>query len=75
MQASVPELMDLSSEDKATFDLYGEAAERQAHLPCCHNAGVWQRGFAISRFFIGLGYMDVCPLTDQCRDVDQGCAA
>lgn len=39
MQAAVPELMDLSQETEATFQLYGESARQPGTFAtCCLNA-------------------------------------
>ena len=80
MQASVPELMDLSHEPDSTFELYGEES-RQAgtFAACCLNARrLAERGVRnIQIFHRGWDAHGGLPLEheNQCKDVDQGCAA
>ncbi len=80
MQTSVPELMDLSAESQATFDLYGEAAkEPGTFAACCLNARrLAERGVRnIQIFHRGWDAHGGLPREhgSQCRDVDQGSAA
>jgi hypothetical protein len=80
MQASVPELMDLSKEPKSTFDLYGEAARKPGSFAaCCLNARrLAQRGVRNIQIF-HRGWDAHGNLhgehTNQAKDVDQGSAA
>ena len=80
MQASVPELMDLSGEPDEVFKLYGE----QARVPgtfaaCALNARrLAERGVRnIQIFHRGWDAHGNLPREheSQCKDVDQGCAA
>ena len=41
MQASVPELMDLSGEDQGVFELYGEAARTPGTFAACWRTHSW----------------------------------
>ena len=80
MQASVPELMDLSQEKKDTFRLYGEDARRPGTFAaCCLNARrLAERGVRnIQVFHRGWDAHRSLPKEheSQCKDVDQGCAA
>ncbi|MDA0813294.1 MAG: DUF1501 domain-containing protein [Verrucomicrobia bacterium] len=80
MQASVPELMDLSSESDATFNLYGEDARQPGTFAaCCLNARrLAERGVRnIQIFHRGWDAHGNLPTEheSQCKDVDQGCAA
>jgi len=80
MQASVPELMDLSDEGEETFDLYGEAARKPGSFAaCCLNARrLAERGVRnIQIFHRGWDAHGNLPREheSQCKDVDQGCAA
>lgn len=80
MQSSIPELMDLSTETQATFDLYGEAAKTPGSFAaCCLNARrLAERGVRnIQIFHRGWDAHGALPKEheSQCRDVDQGCAA
>ena len=80
MQASVPELMNLSHEPDSTFELYGEES-RQAgtFAACCLNARrLAERGVRnIQIFHRGWDAHGGLPREheNQCKDVDQGCAA
>ena len=80
MQASVPELMDLSNESDETFKLYGEEA-RQAgtFAACCLNARrLVERGVRnVQIFHRGWDAHGNLPKEheSQCRDIDQACAA
>ncbi len=76
MQASVPELTDLGSEPKSTYDLYGEAARQP---------GTFTNTVLLARRMIerGVRFVQIYHnnwdthsnvagrLPDQCRDVDQ----
>ena len=80
MQASVPELMDLSDESDTTFDLYGEEARRPGSFAaCCLNARrLAERGVRnIQIFHRGWDAHGNLPKEheSQCKDVDQGSAA
>jgi len=80
LQASVPELTDLSKESKATMDLYGPAAK---------NPGSFASSALLARRLVERGVRAVqimhrgwdshgnlpAELSNQCRDTDQGCAA
>lgn len=80
MQASVPELTDLSSETKATFELYGEQAKKPGTFA---NAALMARRLAER----GVRFVQVYHnnwdhhanvngrLPAQCKDVDQPCFA
>ena len=80
MQASVPELMDLSKESDEVFKLYGEAARTPGSFAaCCLNARrLAERGVRnIQIFHRGWDAHGGLPREheSQCKDVDQGCAA
>ena len=80
MQASVPELMDLSSESATTFDLYGEDAKTPGTFAaCCLNARrLAERGVRnIQIFHRGWDAHGGLPREhgSQCKDIDQACAA
>jgi hypothetical protein len=78
MQASVPELTDLTQESQATFDLYGEAAKEP---------GTFANTALLARRMVerGVRFVQIYHnnwdthanvagrLPDQCRDVDQPC--
>ena len=80
MQASVPELMDLSGEDKEVFELYGEDARTPGTFAaCCLNARrlaergvrniqIFHRGWDAHGNLVG-------EHTSQCKDIDQASAA
>lgn len=79
MQASVPELMDLSGESKSVFDLYGEDARTPGTFAaCCLNARrLAERGVRnIQIFHRGWDAHGNLPKEheSQCKDIDQGCA-
>ena len=79
MQASVPELMDLSQETEKTFELYGKAArEPGSFAACCLNARrLAERGVRnIQIFHRGWDAHGNLPKEheSQCKDVDQACA-
>lgn len=80
MQASVPELMDLSQETEETFRLYGEEARQPGSFAaCCLNARrLAERGVRnIQIFHRGWDAHNHLPAEheSQCKDIDQGCAA
>ena len=80
MQTSVPELMDLSSESDATFELYGEEARKDGSFAaCCLNARrLAERGVRnIQIFHRGWDAHGSLPREheSQCKDIDQGCYA
>ena len=80
MQTSVPELMDLSSESDATFELYGEEARKaRSFAACCLNARrLAERGVRnIQIFHRGWDAHGSLPREheSQCKDIDQGCYA
>lgn len=80
MQASVPELMDLSQETEETFKLYGEDAKSPGTFAaCCLNARrLVERGVRnIQIFHRGWDAHGNLPREhqSQCKNVDQGCAA
>jgi hypothetical protein len=78
MQASVPELTDLSREPESTFKLYGDAAKK---------AGTFANSVLMARRLVerGVRFIQIYHnnwdthgnvagrLPDQCRDVDQAC--
>jgi uncharacterized protein (DUF1501 family) len=80
LQASVPDLMDLSKEPAETFDLYGEAAHEPGTFAanCLLARRMVQRGVRFIQIFqrgwdmhSDLGV----DMPTQAKDVDQGCAA
>ena len=80
MQASVPELMDLSQESEKTFELYGEEARQPGSFAaCCLNARrLAERGVRnIQVFHRGWDAHGNLPKEheSQTKDVDRGCAA
>ena len=79
MQASVPELMDLSSETEQTFDLYGQEAKQPGTFAaCCLNARrLAERGVRnIQIFHRGWDAHGNLPgeHESQCKDIDRACA-
>ncbi len=77
MQASVPELMDISDETKETFDLYGgDAKTPGTFAACCLNARrLAERGVRFVQIFHrGLGRSRPAASRSriQCKDIDQG---
>ena len=80
MQASVPELMDLSQEKESTFELYGKDARTPGTFAaCCLNARrLAERGVRNIQIF-HRGWDAHGNLAgehgNQCKDVDQGSAA
>ena len=80
MQASVPELMDLSQESDRIFELYGEDARTPGTFAaCCLNARrLAERGVRnIQIFHRGWDAHGRLPTEheSQCKDIDQACAA
>ncbi len=80
MQASVPELMDLSQESEQTLALYGDDAQVPGTFAaCCLNARrLAERGVRnIQIFHRGWDAHGRLPTEheSQCRDIDQACAA
>ncbi|MBK1832992.1 DUF1501 domain-containing protein [Roseibacillus ishigakijimensis] len=80
MQASVPELTDLSSEPESSFDLYGEDSRKAGTFASSALMGrrLLERGVKfVQVFHRGWDQHGSLPqhLPDQCRDIDQGCAA
>jgi uncharacterized protein (DUF1501 family) len=80
MQSSVPELMDLSNENKEIFELYGEQARTPGTFAaCCLGARrLVERGVRnVQIFHRGWDAHGRLPQEheSQCKDVDQGCAA
>ena len=76
MQTSVPELADLSSESKSTFDLYGPAAKRPGSYGynCLLARRLAERGVRfIQLFHRGWDQHGNLPkqIASQCRDTDQ----
>ncbi len=79
MQASVPELTDLSQETEETFQLYGEDARTPGTFAaCCLNARrLAERGVRVIQIFHrGWDAHGNLPGEhgSQCKDIDQGCA-
>ena len=80
MQSSVPELGDIAHEPAATFELYGEAARK---------SGTFANSALLARRLVerGVRFVQIYHnnwdhhsnvsgrMPDQCRDVDQPCAA
>ena len=80
MQTSVPELTDLSTEPKSTFDLYGEEATLTGTYAynCLMARRLAERGVRfIQLFHMGWDQHGVLPkqLRAQCGDIDQPSAA
>ena len=57
LQASVPDLMDLSKESAETFELYGKMLTNQepSRLIASWLAGWFKREFALSKYFTEVG--------------------
>jgi len=80
LQASVPDLMDLSKETPETFELYGDAAHEAGTFAanCMLARRMVQRGVRfIQIFHRGWDLHSDLPtdIPTQAKDVDQGCAA
>jgi len=78
MQASVPELTDLSGESDATYQLYGEDAKNRGTFANSAMMGrrLLERGVRFVQIFHrGWDQHGSLPrdLASQCKDVDQGC--
>lgn len=80
MQASAPELSDLSDEPASVFELYGEDARRPGTFAynCLLARRMAERGVRFTQLFHrGWDQHDNLPvhLANQCRDTDQASAA
>ena len=80
MQASVPELTDLSKEPESTFAMYGEDARRQGSYAanCVLARRMAERGVRfIQLYHMGWDHHESVPkqLPPQCKDTDQASAA
>ncbi|MEZ5328820.1 MAG: DUF1501 domain-containing protein [Verrucomicrobiales bacterium] len=80
MQASVPELTDLSKESEATFAMYGSDARKPGTFAanCLQARRLAERGVRfIQLYHRGWDHHGNLPdhITKQCRDIDQPCAA
>ena len=79
MQASAPDLMDLSSESQETLDLYGVDAEKPSFAKNCLLARrLVERGVRFVQLFHEAWDQHgnlVGGLKTNCKDTDQGCAA
>ncbi|MBC7773497.1 MAG: DUF1501 domain-containing protein, partial [Pyrinomonadaceae bacterium] len=79
MQASVPELMDLSGESDETFKLYGSDSRKPGTFAACalNARRLAERGVPIIQIF-HRGWDSHGNLAgehgDQCKDIDQACA-
>ncbi|MEZ6109545.1 MAG: DUF1501 domain-containing protein [Pirellulaceae bacterium] len=80
MQASVPELMDLSQEPESIFELYGPDSRTPGSFAACalNARRLAERGVPIIQIF-HRGWDAHGNLAgehgDQCKDIDQACAA
>lgn len=80
MQTSVPELMDMSQETEETFKLYGEEARKPGTFAACvlNARRLAERGVPVIQIF-HRGWDAHGNLVgehgDQCKDIDQACAA
>ena len=80
MQTSVPDLMDLSGETQETLDLYGPEVQTPGTFAanCLLARRLAERDVRFTQIFIrGWDQHGNLPreLPNQCRDIDQGCAA
>jgi uncharacterized protein (DUF1501 family) len=80
MQASVPDLADISKEPQSTFDLYGEEARKGGTFAnCCLMARrMMERDVRfVQVYHRGWDVHSILPevLPSQCRDIDQPAAA
>jgi hypothetical protein len=80
MQTSVPELTDVSKEEKKTLEMYGPEVSKKGSFAsnCLLARRMAERGVRfIQLFHRGWDHHTRLPhnLTGQCRDVDQPCAA
>ncbi len=78
MQASVPELVDITREPQSTFDLYGEAAQKPGSFAntVLQARRLVERGVRFVQIYHNNWdtHLNVAGrLPDQCRDVDQAC--
>ena len=79
MQASVPELTDLSKEPESTYKLYGEDARKAGHVRatrCLMARRLVERGVRfVQVYHRGWDVHGNLPevLPSQCKDVDQAC--
>ncbi len=80
MQASVPDLTDLSKEPESTYKLYGEEARKGGSFThsCLLARRLVERGVRFVQIYqrgwdVHGGLVDVLPT--QCRDIDQACWA
>ena len=78
MQASVPELTDLSGESDATYNLYGEDSKKRGTFAnsALMARRLLERGVRFVQIFHrGWDQHGTLPrdLASQCKDVDQGC--
>ena len=78
MQASVPELTDLSGESEATYNLYGEDSKKRGTFAnsALMARRLLERGVRFVQIFHrGWDQHGTLPrdLASQCKDVDQGC--
>jgi uncharacterized protein (DUF1501 family) len=78
MQASVPELADMSSESESTFSLYGEDSKKSGTFASSALMArrLLERGVRFVQIFHrGWDQHGSLPrdLASQCKDVDQGC--
>ncbi len=78
MQASVPELTDLSGESEATYNLYGEDSKKRGTFAnsALMARRLLERGVRFVQIFHrGWDQHGSLPrdLASQCKDVDQGC--
>ena len=79
MQASVPELLDVSNEPKSTFDLYGESARQRGSYAanCLLARRMAERGVRFMQLYhVGWDHHQNIPrdLPLMCGDVDQATA-
>ncbi len=80
LQASVPDLMDMSSETEATYELYGKEAREAGTFAanCLLARRLAERGVRFIQIF-HRGWDQhgnlAGDLPSQCKDVDQACAA
>jgi len=80
MQASVPELTDLSKESARTFELYGPESKRPGSFAanCLMARRMAERGVRVIQLY-HRGWDHHSNLakgvTEQCKDTDRGCAA
>ena len=78
MQASVPELTDLSKEPASVYDLYGEDARRPGSFAqcCLTTRRLLERGVRFVQIWLnGWDFHGNLPQSvgSQCKDIDQAC--